>query len=308
MPELENILVIKLSALGDFIIALGAMEAIRKEHKEARITLLTTAPFKDMAERSGYFDEIVIDDRPSIFNILSWIKLFRFFNNGNFTRVYDLQFNGRTKKYFKLFLKKPEWSGVIEGSKLFYPNPDWLNMHSFERHKQVLKIADIDMDIPNIEWMNTDISHLELKKPYVVFIPGSAPQHPYKRWPTIRYGALALKLIREGYNVIAIGADAEQEVIDNIKKACPDLIDLCGRTTFYDIYTIAKGAAGVAGNDTGPTHIAALAGVPTIALFCTSHSQPELSAPIGKDIKSIGSEDLNDLSVSDVYDNFKPIA
>ena len=42
----QRILVIKLGALGDFIYALGPMAAIRRHHKDARITLLTTAPFE----------------------------------------------------------------------------------------------------------------------------------------------------------------------------------------------------------------------------------------------------------------------
>jgi hypothetical protein len=41
-----RILVIKLSALGDFIQATGPMKAIRTHHPDARITLLTTAPFE----------------------------------------------------------------------------------------------------------------------------------------------------------------------------------------------------------------------------------------------------------------------
>ena len=41
----SRVLVIKLGALGDFLQALGPFAAIRHHHKEAKITLLTTAPF-----------------------------------------------------------------------------------------------------------------------------------------------------------------------------------------------------------------------------------------------------------------------
>ncbi len=304
----EKILVIKLSALGDFVISLGAMESIRKHHKDAHITLLTTQLFRDMAEKSGYFDKVVIDNRPSIFNVLSWFKLFNFFNKSNFSRVYDLQFNSRTQKYFNLFLNKPEWSGVVKNSSLFYPNPDWRNMHAFNRHKEVLKIAGVKINMPNLKWMKSDISHLGVKKPYILFIPGSAPQHSYKRWPAVRYGALALKLKNDGYNVAVIGTKDEKSVVDIIKKACPYVIDLCESTTFYNIYTLAEGASGIVGNDTGPSHLAALADVPCLTLFCTEHSQPEFSAPIGKKTTTVGIEDLKYLTVGDVYSNFEPIA
>ncbi|MDO9248823.1 MAG: lipopolysaccharide heptosyltransferase family protein, partial [Phenylobacterium sp.] len=47
--EIKKILVIKLSALGDFVLALAAMKKIREAHKRAHITLLTTPQFEGLA-------------------------------------------------------------------------------------------------------------------------------------------------------------------------------------------------------------------------------------------------------------------
>ena len=52
----HRILVIKLGALGDFVLALGPCAAIRRHHQNAHITLLTTTPFVDLASASGYFN------------------------------------------------------------------------------------------------------------------------------------------------------------------------------------------------------------------------------------------------------------
>ena len=49
----EKILVIKLSALGDFVLALAAMKRIRQAHPKAHITLLTTPPFEALAKVPG---------------------------------------------------------------------------------------------------------------------------------------------------------------------------------------------------------------------------------------------------------------
>ena len=301
----HNILVIKLSALGDFIIALGAMEAIRKKHPDARITLLTTPMFKDMATRSKYFDEVWALPRAKAWQLPAWFDLFKKLNAGNFTRVYDLQMNDRTRVYYTMLLKKPEWSGVIKGSALFYANPDYKKLHAFKRHQEVLNVAGIDAKLPDISWMNTELGPLALKKPYILLVPGSAPQHPQKRWPALRYAALASKLIRDGYTVAALGTKAEAEVIETIKKGCPALVDLSGKTSFYDIATLAKDAAGAVGNDTGPTHLVSLAGCPVMVLFSAS-SNPALSAPVGPSVSVIQSDDLNDVQVDDVMKNFKP--
>ena len=302
----ENILVIKLSALGDFILAMGAMEAIRRHHKGARITLLTTRPFVDIAERSGWFDDIIIDERPGFADIKNWYFLFRRFNDGDFLRVYDLQLNDRTAVYYRLFLKKPEWSGVVKGSRLFYPNPDWREMHAFERHKEILKLANIDVALPDLSWMQADTSPFGLEKPYILMVPGSAPSRPEKRWPALRYGTLARKLMKDGFTVALLGTKAESDVIERVMKTCPGLIDLSGRTSLYDIAALSRNAAGAVGNDTGPLHLIALSGCPTVALFCTTVSRPAQSAPIGKFVYIVQSEDLADISVETVYKSLKP--
>ena len=89
----DNILVIKLGALGDFIQAMGPMAAIRKHHNNAKITLLTTASFEKFAKECGYFDEIILDQRPKWHQIGRWISLRSRLIAGQYSRVYDLQNN-----------------------------------------------------------------------------------------------------------------------------------------------------------------------------------------------------------------------
>ena len=61
----SRILVIKLSAFGDFVLSIASFQAIRAHHPDAAITLLTTAPYRRMAEASGCFDSVWIDPRPA---------------------------------------------------------------------------------------------------------------------------------------------------------------------------------------------------------------------------------------------------
>src|SRR4029077_1525786 len=60
-PRPRRILVIRLSALGDFIQALGPFAAIRRHHQDDRISLLTTRPLAAFAQELGYFDEVLVD-------------------------------------------------------------------------------------------------------------------------------------------------------------------------------------------------------------------------------------------------------
>ena len=53
----RRVLIIKLSALGDFVLALGAMRAIRAAHPKAQLTLLTTPPYEALAKATGFFQK-----------------------------------------------------------------------------------------------------------------------------------------------------------------------------------------------------------------------------------------------------------
>ncbi|MCK5911368.1 MAG: glycosyltransferase family 9 protein, partial [Caulobacter sp.] len=65
--EIKKVLVIKLGALGDFVLALAAMKKIREAHPKAKITLLTTPPFEALAKLSPYFNAVETDGRPGDF-------------------------------------------------------------------------------------------------------------------------------------------------------------------------------------------------------------------------------------------------
>ncbi len=294
----ENILVIKLGALGDFIQALGAMKAIRHHHADAHITLLTTKPFLPLSEKSKYFDKIEIDTRPKFFQIFKWISLKNKLNAAKYSRVYDLQNNDRTGIYFKLFHPKPEWVGVAKGASHRNISPKRTAGLAFDGHKQTLALAGIDnVEIDTLDWIKSDISHFNLTKPYALIVSGSAPQHPQKRWT--HYAALCEALIEKNNSPVLIGTNAEKETLDYIKRKCPKALNLCGQTKLEDLPALARGAEFSVGNDTGPMHLIAPTGCKTIILF-SGATDPKRHAPLGKNIITIQEENLNDLSVETV--------
>ncbi len=299
----EKILVIKLSALGDFVQTLGIMAAIRKHHPNAHITLLTTKPFKAFAEKCGYFDEIFIDKRPKFFNILEIYNFRKKLIKANFTLIYDLQNNNRTSLYSKFFSTKIKWIGTKKG--VFGQNKQKQKIHAFEKRKQMLEHEGIkDIKIDRLEWMKEDVSSFDIKTPYIMLVAGCAPQHPQKRWDMEKYGDLACKLTDMGYQIILLGTDAEKDVTDTIFEICPKALNLTGKTSLFQIATLAHGAAAAVGNDTGPMHIIAPTGCATIALFSSS-SNPICHAPMGENVSTLQKDNLDDLDVSEVLAKIK---
>lgn len=296
-PNKENILIIKLGALGDFIQALGPMQAIRAHHPDAHITLLTTQPFVALAEKSGHCDEIWIDERPKFYELSKCRALKKRLNEQQFSRVYDLQNNDRTSFYFKLFKPKPEWSGVAKGASHRNKEKERTAGQAFDGHKMTLKIAGIDtVEIDTLNWIQADLSKFTLQDNYALIISGSAPQHPYKRWPVMGYAAICNELFARKIQPILIGTDTEKEITAQIKKQCPTCLDLTGQTSLDQIAVLSRNALFALGNDTGPMHLIAPTGCPSIILF-SKHSDPVRHAPKGRRVKTLKVDNLNELSV-----------
>ncbi len=299
-----NILVIKLGALGDFIQALGPMAAIRAAHPHDKITLLTTKPYETLARESGYANEIIIDKRPKWFDVKGWTKLRTFFNSGRFARVYDLQNNDRTSFYFRLFAPKPEWVGVARGASHRNTSPKRTEGKAFDGHVQTLGLAGIkNIQIDRLEWMKGTLDLSALPSRYVLFVAGSSPKHPYKRWPTKHYAALGKRLVESGFTPVLIGAKEESGILEEIHSLLPQSINLCGETNLSDIPALARGAIGAIGNDTGPMHLIAPTGCKSIILF-SQNSDPRRHAPKGHDVITLQKQNLEDLKPDDVWNAF----
>ncbi|KQY31131.1 heptosyltransferase [Caulobacter sp. Root1455] len=310
--EIKKVLVIKLGALGDFVLALAAMKKIREAHPRAKITLLTTPPFEALAKLSPYFNSVETDGRPSDFGDLT--ALLGRLRKARYDRVYDLQTNSRTNWYFQALRPfAPQWSGIAAGCSLPQRGKARDHMHTLERQADQLKQAGIWPDAPtepggapapDLSWILRRIKEprpvagAAAPRPYVLLVPGGSAHRPEKRWPVESYAQLAALLKARGLDIVIIGGPQESAMARQIQKAVGQARDLTGRTDFAQLALLGAKAALTVGNDTGPTHLLAAAGAPTIALFSDA-SNPELCGPRGH-VAVIRSPDLKALPVSTV--------
>jgi ADP-heptose:LPS heptosyltransferase len=322
----REVLVIKLSALGDFVLALGAMKAVRDFHPSARITLLTTPPFEEFARVCPYFDVVESDGRPE--GLKATAALIQRVRKARYDIIYDFQTSDRTRNYFTALSRSgraPLWSGHHPKAAFFHDNPGRATMHSIDRLAEQLVVAGVGpkggwppgkAPVPDLSWVRPRLGntprlnpeYFGIKPPYVLLIPGASAHREAKRWPAGNYAALAKRFADAGVMPVILGGKAEGSVVHEIVRLEPRARSLVTRTDLFQIVTLAETARLAIGNDTGPMHMATLAGAPGIALFALTESNPDHSAPRGPAPVIVNSAPvLKDLSVDDVWQSVRAL-
>jgi ADP-heptose:LPS heptosyltransferase len=297
---MTRILVIKLGALGDFFYALGAMRAIRVHHPQARLSLLTSKPYADIARDSGIFDEVLIDARPK-YDPRDWLRQRRFLNDLKIDRVYDLQNNTRTARYLRLMSPRPEWVGAAKGASHRNHDPDRTRFHAFRGLQANLALAGIaPVELDRLDWLKGDAAQFAPRRPYVLLVPGSAPTRPGKRWPVESYRIMSEGLIARGFEVLFLGSESEKDLVRQIAGGTTAR-DLSGRTSLGDVAALARGAAFAVGNDTGPLHIASMTGCPTLMFFASRESTIRKHGPQASSARGLEADDLSRISAENAF-------
>ncbi len=306
----ERILVIKLGALGDMVQALGPMAAIRAHHPDAHITFMTTRPYADLLKDTGYCDGLWIDNKPRWYQLGEWLKQRKRLRQSGFSWVYDLQTSDRSCAYFHLFgpEKPPRWSGIAKGCSHPHKNPKRDHMHTIDRQAEQLSLCGIqNIPLPDVSWADSDTARFSIKEPFALMVPGGAPHRPAKRWPLHHYSTLAEMFLQNGVTPVLLGTHSEGVMLDQIESAVAGTKNLCGLTSMQDLAALGRRATVAIGNDTGPMHMIALAGCPSLVLF-SHESNPALCAPRGTRVEILRKADLADLAVGEVIDTLGNLA
>jgi len=300
--KLENILIIKPSSLGDIVLALPALSALRKNYPGAKISWLVRSEFAPLLRNHPDLTETILFDRKFLgkawYNpgaLRSLLSLIGRLRRGNFDVVIDLQGLFRTASLGWLSGCKRRFgmSNAREFAHIFYTHKVTQNqdcIHLVDYYLKIIKAAgasDIDVRfvLPEDSAAADSVGKLLAKhnispNNYAVFVPGSA--HSDKCWPTERFATLADKISQKfGLSIIAVGAASESYTIKKLKnKAKSTISNFAGATNLPELMALLRTARLVVSNDTGPGHIAAALGTPLVMMF--SWSNPARIAPYGR--------------------------
>ncbi|MDB2390207.1 glycosyltransferase family 9 protein [Alphaproteobacteria bacterium] len=292
MTTQKAILVIKHGALGDLIQGFDAYASVRAGFPDAHIALLTTPAFASLARKMPWFDDIIIDQRASFFNLAATARILYQLRR-KWHAIIDMQCSNRTAHYHRFFATSSnDWYGTATGCS--HPMPDFTGVNNQQRMLTAARMAGgINADA-DMAWLKADISHFQLPDRFAVLIVGCSPTKPSKRWPSEHFASLACTLMAEGYAVVLAGTVADRKAVDAVRDNAPDAIDLAGKTDIPMLAALCNQASLVVGNDTGPAFLAAKTGTPTLMLFGVD-TNPDMSAPVGEN-----SSWLQKLPISDI--------
>ncbi len=303
MPEpLKNILIIKPSSLGDIVLALPALSALRNSFPDAKISWLVRPEFAPLLKNHPHLTQTILFDRnllakawydPRAFAALR--SLVHQLRNEKFDVVIDLQGLFRTALLAKLSgcPNRFGMKNARECARLFYTykilqNPDCA--HLVDYYMQIVTAAgarntDVQFILPADVSATDSVNQLLAKNNidrnhYTVFVPGSA--HPDKCWPVENFAALAGKISRAFHlPIVLAGAKSEKTVTEKLQALTNvPMVDFTGLTSLNELVALLKSARLVVSNDTGPGHIAAALGRPLVMMF--SWSNPARIYPYGR--------------------------
>ncbi len=283
---MKNILIVKLSAIGDVIHALPVSYAIKETYPDAHLTWVVEPTAYDILADNPYIDDIIIFEKKRFRTLRGFLDEIRPFRIELRARKYDaaLDLQGLFKSAAivaqsgaKLRLGT---ANMREGS--FYVSRSIKGIHAkghiVERYLDVARalgcrveevrfpitVTSDDADRANA-LLNTEGVREESR--FAVLAIGA--NWPNKRWPMKYFAILADWLYREKIIPVIIGNGRLDkglvQDIEDLTEVPP--VNLVGRTNFKELSHILKRASFVIGGDTGPVHLAAGIGTKTIMLM-----------------------------------------
>jgi ADP-heptose:LPS heptosyltransferase len=261
---MATVLVVKLGALGDLLLADGALRDLRAHHAGERIVLLTRRPFAAMMARCPWVDEVITDDNAPRWRVDRMLALARRLRGSGATRVVDLQNSRRSAFYRRWLLPRATWCvGERASGRGDRATP------VLERHAAQLASCGVPVvhaRSPDPRWLAAPLpASLEhrLEAPFAVLLPGASARHPGKRWPG--YAELAGLLQARGLRVLSVPGPDELDALEAMPGE--PLLDDGRPLTIPQLASVLLRADCVFGNDSGPTHLAAHLGCRGVAVF-----------------------------------------
>jgi heptosyltransferase-1 len=296
LAEIERLLIVKTSSLGDVIHALPAVEAIKRANPELILGWVVRRRCADLLQGCPWIDHLyVIENKPSLRALWELRKTLRaqkfdvaldmqgLLLSGLITRLSGAPVRigwDRNREQNAKFLThpivpgKPRDVGVRHEVELLYGFP-----HVFG--------VDVPLGLFSPQTFLAESGRAfaqerlaGLPSPRIALNVGSARE--YKRWPAAFWTRLAQSLAETGAGLVFVGDKTDAVTVADIRGYLPAdvlLVDVSGQTSLRELAAVLAGCDLLVSGDTGPMHLAVAVGTPVLALF--GATDPRRHGPYG---------------------------
>jgi len=293
IPRMSSteVCLVRLDAIGDFILWLDAAKEYRRIYPRRRIILIANSQWSDLAELIPYWDEVwPINVNRFVLNLTYRLSvLFKIRRQGfeiaihpTFSRTYFIGDSILRTTGAKVRLGwtgdgnniLPKHKNISDGwyTTLFQSTTECL--FELDRNKQFLHhsgFKDFQMSVhqlPNLIVLSPD---LQMEKPYFVIFPGSA--WIGRQWSPKSFSDLIDCLHNDtGWLPVLCGGQNEHSLCSEITRTCvTKVVNLAGFTTLAQLVEIIRVAQIVIGNETSAIHIAAAVSTKSICILGGGH-------------------------------------
>jgi heptosyltransferase-2 len=286
--------------VGDAVMAIPALEAIRRAHAKAEIIILARPAVADLYGDQPFADRILKYDNASRHS--GWLgreRLIRELRREKFDLAVLLQ-NAFEAAWLAWRAGIPERAGYARDGRgwllskpIRVPNKGDIPRHESHYYLELVRragwiesrgeIMPIRLQVAESSREAAEASLLRAGARPGAWRCAIAPGASYgaaKCWPPERFAALADRLISEcGADVILFGTPGENEVASRICSSMKrSAISLVGKTSMRDLAALFSACSIFIGNDSGAMHVAAATGLPVIGIF--GPTDPEGTAPV----------------------------
>jgi len=279
----QKILIVRFSSIGDIVLTLPVIDALREHFPQAALFYLTKTPFIELIANYPGLEQVIQFE-----GLRHTRKQLRKLQPD---LIIDLHANLRSH-LISLFhsmpvrrYQKQRWQ---RQQYVWFKKQPAQPFHTVDNYLNVLRPLGVTASRtrPTLPVTDEAIAFIDQRyasqwkgKPVVGLVPGAL--HSTKQWLPERYRAVAHQLTTEGIKVIVIGSYADTPVARQIQGGQPDIIDTTGQVPLRYLPALLAQCQVVVCNDTGPMHIAVAVGTPVIAIF--GSTTPALGfSPLGE--------------------------
>lgn len=281
--------------IGDAVLSLPAISALRANFPEGEITAAVHRRLKDIFELTEEVDRVVEFEPPERgWGAVSLHRFSRRLKNGGYDLgiTFPLSFSSALMLF---------WGGARErvgystGGRWFLLTrriglpKDYRERHLVDSYLELARCLNIPVleRVPRMT-LNEEVlsqadrllGHFAQSSPLIGLAPG-ATYGPAKRWPLRKFGELAQQLTGELALKIVLLGNVQEAMMGGLGEGGESILDLMGKTSLREVCGVLKRCSVFVTNDSGLMHLAAALGTPVVAIF--GSTSPKWTAPLGED-------------------------